>query len=136
MNNVKWAADWRCRDPYQEITPDNWTANLGFTEHLIDEAQAALGPRLLLQNNSLRDVPPTPDSPYGRLCRKMRDCGVPFGFQTIGNQRIDSLHVTIETGIALGASYFEVYGVEQRSKVNTMGKVDFAALNRRLRENR
>jgi hypothetical protein len=125
-------------NPYQAIedSAKGWKQNPDFTIELIREATRLLGGRLLLQNNSLRDAPPPPASPYGSICAAMRSSGAPVGFQTIGNQRIRDLKNTVEIGIALGASYFEVYGYAQPSAYNKMTKADLVELNRRLEGNR
>jgi len=125
-------------NPYQEIedSATGWKQNPDFTIELIREARRILGDRLLVQNNSLKDAPPAPDSTYGRICAAMRESGAPVGFQTIGNQRIKDLQHTIEIGIAMGASYFEVYGYDRPSAYNKMTKADLAELNRKLVANR
>jgi hypothetical protein len=125
-------------NPYQEIADSEkgWKMNPDFTIELIREARRILGDRLLVQNNSLKDAPPAPASDYRRISAAMRASGAPVGFQTIGNQRIKDLKNTIEIGIALGASYFEVYGYDRPSGYNRMSKADLAELNKKLVANR
>lgn len=121
-------------NPYQEIEDSaaGWKLNPDFTIELVREARRILGDRLLVQNNSLKDTLPPPASSYGKICAAMRESGAPFGFQTVGNQRIKDLKSTVELGIALGASYFEVYGYDRPSVYNKMTKADLAEINRRL----
>lgn len=125
-------------NPYQEIdeSAKGWHANVDYTIELIKQAKSILGGRLLIQNNSLKDNLPPPQSDYGRMMEAMRQSGAILGFQTVGNSRIKELKTTIEAGIQAGASYFEVYGEDKQNNVNHATKADFAELSERLGKSR
>ncbi len=93
-------------NPFQALGPDGSSViDEPFTEQMIDYCRRLLGPRCVLENNSLRSPPL---AGYQAMYNHMRALGAPIAFQTAALRRVGDLAATIDLAISLGASSVEL----------------------------
>lgn len=101
-------------NPYQNLTATDWNTDMAFTFDFMDQAHQILGPRLLLQNNSLRpiDLLGGVNGNYGKLYDKMHElfmAGATIGFQSAQFVRQDNRwKEALQQATDYGASYVEL----------------------------
>jgi hypothetical protein len=93
-------------NPFQALQPNGKTVrDESFSYQMMQYCRQILGPRCVLENNSLR-TPPI--AAYAELYQQMRQLGPPIGFQTAASKRVGNVTATIALAAQLGASSVEL----------------------------
>jgi hypothetical protein len=90
--------------PYQVVAPRP-TSDDAFTLEMMRLCRSTLGPRCVLESNSIR-TPPQPQ--YVGLYDQMRNLGPPITFQTATGARLGDLAQTVAYAADLGAASVEL----------------------------
>jgi hypothetical protein len=92
-------------NPYQDITLGRGSKgdDEAFTESVMSYCRAILGPRCVLENNSLADPPR-----YPQMYAAMQRLGPPIAFQTATENRAGDLSVVLNYAASLGADSVEL----------------------------
>ena len=94
-------------NPYQAIEPDGTTrVDESFTEGLMAYCRQVLGPRCVLENNSIRD--PIQRGAYPAMYARMQAMGRPMAFQLATMSRVGSLTGAISLAAGYGAEAVEL----------------------------
>jgi len=93
-------------NPYQTANPV--TQNEAFTQQLISAGRAALGDRLVLENNSLRQGYLSGNGDYQAMYAYMCGVGGPLGFQTATLAKVGSIQAVLTGAIGWGAASVEL----------------------------
>jgi hypothetical protein len=111
-------------NPYQ-IIDGTGRSDEAFTESIMYVCRSSLGPRCVLENNSLR-VPVQ----YPQMYDHIQSLGPPIGFQTAVLAKVGDLGATLETAISLGAGSVELPAGFRELQISAL-----ADYNRRLQAN-
>jgi hypothetical protein len=111
-------------NPYQVID-GSARSDEAFTESMMDLCRSTLGPRCVLENNSLR-FPPL----YPPMYAHLQGLGPPIAFQTAVLAKVGDLGSALDTAIGLGAGSVELPAGFQELPVTAL-----AAYNSRLLAN-
>jgi hypothetical protein len=115
-------------NPYQEILPSSTTTSESFTATMISYCRATLGPRCILQNNSLRVV--SMGTAYDAMYASIKAAGPHIAFQTAIMSKVGSLSGTLSKAVSLYAEAVELpFGYQ------SMGAAAFAGFAARLATN-
>jgi hypothetical protein len=90
-------------NPYQH--PDGSTSDTAATLRYMQYCRQTLGPRCVLENNSIR-WPPLPT--YETMYQAMSQMGPPISFQTAGPARVGDLPMTLQWAVTQGADAVEL----------------------------
>ena len=93
-------------NPYQTANPV--TQDEAFTQQLISAGRAALGDRLVLENNSLRQGYLSGNGDYQAMYSYMCGVGGPLGFQTATLAKVGSIQAVLNGAIGWGAASLEL----------------------------
>ena len=93
-------------NPYQTANPV--TQDEAFTQQLISAGRAALGDRLVLENNSLRQGYLSGNGEYQAMYAYMCGVGGPLGFQTATLAKVGSIQAVLNGAIGWGAASLEL----------------------------
>jgi len=93
-------------NPYQTANPV--TQDEAFTQQLISAGRAALGDRLVLENNSLRQGYLSGNGDYQAMYAYMCGVGGPIGFQTATLSKVGSIQAVLTGAISWGAASLEL----------------------------
>lgn len=105
--------------PYQDIEARGPKAvDEAFTDELMGYCRDTLGPRCVLENNSLR-FPPN----YPELNARFKTLGPPLSYQTATTSRVGDLLQALDYGIAQGAGSIELPASYRQLPPNDLGAV-------------
>jgi hypothetical protein len=93
-------------NPYQAVQPGGHTRpDEAVTYQMMLYCRQVLGPRCVLENNSLRSPPL---SGYATMYQQMSQLGGPIGFQTAALKRAGNMSATLNLAAQLGAGSVEL----------------------------
>jgi len=92
-------------NPYQSVANGARRGDLAVPEQVMRYCRQRLGPRCVLENNSLRAGPSTP---YQKLYEVMKALGRPLAFQTASGDKVGDLATAVSFAADLGASSVEL----------------------------
>jgi hypothetical protein len=108
--------------PYQQINPDRTkTIDETWTESMITYCRTQLGPRCVLESNSIKD-PSVPRAPsYGPMYDKIKATGPPIAYQTASpNNGLTSLCNTLGWAVSQATGAVELPQAYVRDGVSTV----------------
>ncbi|MEO7837361.1 MAG: hypothetical protein ABIS21_06950 [Acidimicrobiales bacterium] len=95
-------------NPYQRIEPDGSVLpDVDFTKSMMRQCRKVLGPRCVLENNSIR-WPPLRGKAYDAMYETMSQLGPPLAFQTAVPRRIGDWRATLQWAVDRGANAVEL----------------------------
>lgn len=93
-------------NPYQKPGPSGRDVDEPFTESIMSYCRKVLGPRCVLENNSIRW--PSFGGTMAQMYQAIRRAGPPISFQTAAPERIGDLQKTLEWAAEQGANAVEL----------------------------
>jgi hypothetical protein len=93
-------------NPFQVMTGKPGTVDEAFTEQMMELCRSRLGPRCVLENDSIR-YPPQGGA-YGQMYATMTSLGPPIAYQTATMAKIGNLIETLQWATQQGASSVEL----------------------------
>jgi len=93
-------------NPYQTPEAGGRAIDEPFTESVMAYCRKVLGPRCVLENNSIRWPPP--DGAMGQMYQAIRRLGPPISFQTATPERIGDPQKTLDWAVEQGANAVEL----------------------------